>query len=92
MKGCWITGLLSAVVLAAVASAGPILTQTDVFVSGTDGYHTYRIPALETAPDGSLIAFAEGRKYSEADGGFGTQDIDLVYKRSTDAGGNWSAL
>jgi len=70
----------------------PPLTHTDVFVSGKDGYHTYRIPAIETAPDGSLIAFAEARKYNAGDPGLGNQDIDLVYKRSTNNGATWSAM
>ncbi len=33
----------------------------DVYVSGTGGYFAYRIPAIETAPDGSLLALAEAR-------------------------------
>ena len=33
----------------------------DVFVSGQEGYFAYRIPAIETAADGSLLAFAEAR-------------------------------
>jgi len=70
----------------------PLLTHTDVFISGKDGYHTYRIPAVEAAPDGSLIAFAEARKYSADDPGFGKQDIDLVYKRSLDNGATWSPM
>ena len=69
-----------------------MLTQTDVFVSGKDGYDTYRIPAIETAPDGSLIAFAEARKYNAADPGSPKQDIDLVYKRSTNCGATWSPM
>jgi hypothetical protein len=73
-------------------AAAPLLSSTEVFVSGKDGYHTYRIPAIETAPDGSLIAFAEARKYNTGDPGFGKQDIDLVYKRSTDLGATWSSM
>lgn len=56
------------------------------FTSGHDGYHTYRIPALTRAPDGTLIAFAEGRKNSGGDSG----DIDIVCRRSTDGGLTWS--
>ena len=74
------------------AVAEPLLTHTDVFVSGTDGYHTFRIPAVETAPDGSLIAFAEARKHNADDPGFGKQEIDLVYKRSTNNGATWSPM
>jgi sialidase-1 len=81
-----------ATLLVSAASAEPALRHTDVFVSGKDGYSAYRIPAIETAPDGSLIAFAEGRKYNAADPGFGKQDIDLVYKRSADNGATWSPM
>ena len=62
----------------------------DVFVARQGGYHTYRIPSLTQAPDGSLIAIVEARKHSSFDPGHG--DIDLVYKRSTDGGETWSAL
>jgi len=75
-----------------VFAAEPWIQSTDVFVSGTGGSNTYRIPALETAPDGSLIAFAEARKYSAANPGFGKQEIDRVYKRGTNNGVAWSAL
>ena len=56
------------------------------FTSGTGGYHTYRIPALTRASDGTLIAFAEGRKNGGGDSG----DIDIVCRRSTDSGATWS--
>ena len=58
-----------------------------VFRSGEEGYHTYRIPALITAPNGDLIAFCEGRKEGRGDSG----DIDLLLKRSRDGGKNWDA-
>lgn len=62
--------------------------QIDVFTGGEDGYQTYRIPSVITAPDGTLLAFAEGRREGAGDAG----DIDLVLKRSTDGGASWSAL
>ncbi|MHC1768022.1 MAG: exo-alpha-sialidase [Verrucomicrobiia bacterium] len=65
---------------------------SDVFVSGQDGYHSYRIPGVETAPDGSIVAFAEARKHNLDDPGYGKQDIDLAYKRSTDNGATWSPM
>ena len=90
---CNLIKMFAAVISVAVgAGAEPLLTNTDVFVSGANGYRSYRIPALETAPDGSLIAFAEARKYSAADPGFGKQEIDLVYKRSTNNGAPWSPM
>jgi sialidase-1 len=64
----------------------------DVFTSGTEGYHTFRIPAIETAADGTLVALAEARKYSRSDPGHNDNEIDLVYKRSEDGGETWSDL
>lgn len=58
----------------------------DVFVAGQDGYHTYRIPALLRAADGTLLAFCEGRKTGRGDHG----DIDLLVRRSSDGGVTWS--
>ena len=89
MKNHLLIASLSLVAVLA-APAAPSLTQVDVFVSGTDGYHTFRIPAIETAADGSLVALAEARKYTAEDPGLGRQDIDLVYKRSTDEGRSFS--
>ncbi len=56
-----------------------------VFVSGQDGYHTYRIPALAVTNQGTVLAFCEGRKRSNSDSG----SIDLLVKRSTDHGKTW---
>ena len=66
----------------------PPPVRSAVFVSGTEGYHTFRIPALVATPEGTLLAFCEGRKKSRSDYG----DIDLVLKRSTDGGGTWGPL
>jgi sialidase-1 len=89
-RGWW--ALLVLVAASGAAAGEPALTHVDVFKSGTQGYHTFRIPAIETAADGSLVALAEARKHSQADPGFGKQDIDLVVKRSTDGGRTWSAM
>jgi sialidase-1 len=61
----------------------PLLT---LYRSGTDGYHTYRIPALLTTKKGTMLAFCEGRKNSRHDAG----NIDLLVKRSEDGGKTWS--
>lgn len=58
-----------------------------LFVSGRDGYHTYRIPAVATAPKGTVLAFCEGRKGGRSDAG----NIDILLKRSTDNGETFSA-
>ncbi len=62
----------------------------DVFEAEEEGYHTYRIPSLATAADGSLITIVEGRRDRAHDPGGG--HIDLVYKRSVDGGATWSDL
>lgn len=63
------------------------LSQVEVFRSGDDGYHTYRIPALVVTKKGTLLAFCEGRRHGSGDSG----DIDLLLKRSHDNGRTWSA-
>ena len=60
--------------------------QTDVFISGTRGYHTYRIPSIVSTPHGTIMMFCEGRKYARSD----TGRIDMLCKRSTDGGITWS--
>ena len=92
MASYGVVTLLAVLVAAAAAADEPMPLQTDVFVSGSDGYHAYRIPVIETAPDGSLLAFAEARKHNLGDPGMEDNDIDLVCKRSSDAGRTWSAM
>ncbi len=58
-----------------------------LFVSGQEGYNTYRIPALAVSTQGTVLAFCEGRRRSASD----TGDIDLLLKRSTDNGKTWGA-
>ncbi|UBU13173.1 sialidase family protein [Nonomuraea gerenzanensis] len=58
------------------------------FRQSTDGYHTYRIPAVVVTGAGTVLAFAEGRRGSASDSGH----IDLVLRRSTDGGRTWGAL
>jgi sialidase-1 len=62
--------------------------ETDVFVAGQDGYHTFRIPSVVLTAKGTLLAFAEARRAGRGDAG----DIDLVIKRSADGGATWSAM
>ena len=62
--------------------------QNDIFVSGEDGYHTYRIPVMAVMPSGTILAFAEARKNDPWDDG----DIDLVMRRSLDNGRTWSNM
>ena len=57
-----------------------------IWTSGEGGYHTYRIPALVTTGQGTLLAFCEGRRAGRGD----TGDIDMLLRRSTDGGETWS--
>ncbi len=65
----------------------PEESTNNVFISGIDGYNTYRIPALVKTNSGTLLAFCEGRKVSSSDAG----DVDLLLKRSDDLGNTWSS-
>ena len=67
---------------------GPEKRTGYLFESGTNGYNTFRIPAIITTKNGTILAFAEGRKKTSSD----TGDIDLVMKRSEDNGRTWSEL
>lgn len=59
-----------------------------LFQSGDAGYMCFRIPALVTLSSTELIVFAEGRKDGCADFG----DVDIVMRKSTDAGLTWSSI
>lgn len=88
-----IRSLLVSLVLSATALGPHPARATEpssmlLFDSGQEGYRRYRIPALLTTPQKTLLAFCEGRK----DGGGLTGDIDLVLKRSSDGGKTWMPL
>jgi sialidase-1 len=57
------------------------------YTSGTEGYHTFRIPAVvRTGP--VVLAFAEGRVESAGD----TGAIHVVLRRSGDGGCTWGPI
>ena len=64
-----------------------ILAHTLIYQPGDYNSMNYRIPAVITAKDGSIVAVTDKRKYNEGDL---PQDIDIVYNRSTDGGHTWS--
>lgn len=59
-----------------------------VFVSGQEGYKSFRIPAIIKAPNGNLLAFCEGRVNNAGDFG----DVKIVMKTSADNGKSWSSI
>ena len=68
------------------AAAGDV-SSVAVFTAGTDGYASYRIPAIVATKNGGLLAFCEGRVRNSNDSG----DIDIVLRRSEDGGKTWGA-
>ncbi len=59
-----------------------------IYKNGENGYKSFRIPAIVSTNNGTLLAFAEARKNGSSDKG----DIDLVLKRSSDNGLSWSEM
>lgn len=93
MRLCARAALAVGALLAALTAASPAVAPaaadactTTLWAAGTGGYAAYRIPAVINA-GGTLLAFAEGRRNSSADGG----DIEIVERRSLDGGCTWSA-
>lgn len=82
--------ILTALILLGGSAAAPSPASAPelraLWTSGEGGYHTYRIPAIVATPEGTLLAFCEGRKKGRGD----TGDIDLLCKRSMDGGKSWS--
>ena len=62
--------------------------EQDLFVSGTEGTHTFRIPSLLVTAKGTVLAFCEARRESASDFG----NIDMVLKRSEDNGETWGPM
>ena len=72
----------------------PVNYASDVFrggLEGPEGTSNYRIPGMTVAPDGTILAFAEGRR-NGSDPGAAGYPIDMVMKRSTDNGQTWEPL
>jgi len=65
--------LMSALAFALCGAASAADPQVECGPPGlrqrTEGYHTYRIPALIVTRNGALLAFCEGRKNSRSDTG-----------------------
>lgn len=62
--------------------------EVPVFSSGTDGFKSFRIPAIIKMANGDLMAFAEGRVNGAGDFG----NVKIVMRKSTDQGKTWSAI
>ncbi|MDF1867417.1 MAG: exo-alpha-sialidase [Saprospiraceae bacterium] len=61
-------------------------SEIPLFENGKNGYACYRIPAIIKAPNGDLLAFAEGRVNGCSDFG----NVDILLRKSSDNGISWS--
>lgn len=78
--------LLSPFLCRSAFSAEPLLAKTILFTERSDGFTLYRIPGLVVTAKGSVLAYCEARKFSEADRG----EIEIHLRRSTDGGKTFS--
>ncbi len=87
----WALGISASAEVLAVSR--PFVSAKGDYVTEQDRYHTFRIPGMIVAQDGSILLFAEGRR---GDGSDPRRDanapIDLVMRRSVDQGRTWAPL
>lgn len=82
------TGATSAIHATQAAAADQAFTLFEGSASGE--FECYRIPSLVTTPEGSTIAFVEGRRAFEGAGYcYDDGSIDIVMKRSRNGGVDW---
>ena len=65
-----------------------VLKPTTLFTSGSDGFHTFRIPCIHVTRRGTILVVCEGRKTGSGDSG----EIQLVQRRSTDGGRSFGPI
>lgn len=70
-----------------LASREILLRRKLLFAPGDYSSTNYRIPAIVTAHDGSIVVATDKRKYNQTDL---PEDIDVMVRRSTDGGVNWA--
>lgn len=61
-------------------------TSGQPFAAGTGGSNNFRIPAMVTLDDGTIVAAADARWNTAADAG----GLDTIVSRSSDNGANWN--
>lgn len=64
----------------------PQFSETVLFEEDTDGFKLYRIPGIVVTAKGTVLAYCEARKFTEADRG----EIEIHLRRSEDGGQTWS--
>lgn len=71
-----------------LAKPKDVYSRVVLYRPGDHSSKNYRIPAVITAGDGSLVVATDKRKYNDRDL---PEDIDILINRSTDGGRTWSA-
>ncbi len=61
---------------------------TTLYSQGESGYNTFKIPTMITAPNGTIISFAEARTDHKDD----WSKTDVVMRKSYDLGETWTPL
>ena len=84
--GITLTGLDDFEILPVESCREILLKRVLVMAPGDFGSKYYRIPAIITAKDASLLCVTDARKYDQGDL---PQDIDVVLRRSYDGGATW---
>lgn len=87
MAGIVALSACGAVWLRSSSTAAVVVTPCNSmpYSKGVNGYANYRVPSVIMTGKGTVLAFAEGRKYGRGDAG----DIDVVLRRSVDNGCSW---
>ena len=65
--------------------AAPLLERIEVFPPGLDGVKLFRIPGIVVTTRGTVLAYCEARRNTQADWG----EIEIHMRRSTDGGKTW---
>ena len=71
----------------AQVNESPLFVETPVFIAGEAGVCEYRIPAMVSTHEGTLLAACDARVDRPGDA---PNNIDLALKRSEDLGNTWS--
>lgn len=76
-----------AAVLGISAAAAPMLEQNVLWKANEGGYRMYRIPGIVVTSKGTIVVYAEARRFTGGD----WDSIDVVMRRSADGGRTFSA-
>ena len=88
MLASWTSGFQAVAEILSVSL--PFVSPKGDYVTQPDRYHTFRIPGMIVAQDGSILLFAEGRRGNGRDPRKEKNaPIDLVMRRSVDNGRTW---